>query len=324
MARKQKHEEHENHERWLVSYADFITLLFAFFVVMYSLSAVNEGRFKILSEALEAAFRGMPRSMDPVQLGQAARSPATMAAPVPLPVQQNVSPNISLPMPPQPTPPPPPDHAKRDAEMQRLADEIREAMAPLMSKDLLRVRRTTLGVEVEINTNILFASASADIAPAARDVLKEIAGILADFPNPVRVEGFTDNLPIRSAVYPSNWELSAGRAASVVHLFMDTGIAPGRMAAVGFGEHQPVADNATDQGRRRNRRVNLVILADRDLRQLRDMPTTAPDTGADTGAETGADPGMDTGTPAPAVKEPAVTGPDPVGTIILPFPKPRG
>jgi chemotaxis protein MotB len=316
MARKKKHEEHENHERWLVSYADFITLLFAFFVVMYSLSAVNEGKFKILSEALEAAFRGTPRAMEPVQLGKPSKSTVTLAAPVPLPMQHNPPPGVALPPLPMPPPPaqspPPPNNAKRDAEMQRLADEIRQAMAPLVDKDLLRVRRTTLGVEVEINTNILFASASADIAPAARNVLKEIAGILVAFPNPVRVEGFTDNLPIRSAVYPSNWELSAGRAASVVHLFMDTGIEPVRMAAVGFGEHQPVADNATEVGRRRNRRVNLVILADHDLRQLRDLPSDAPGGGAVAG------------TAAPPVKDPAIAEPESVGTTVQPFPAPRG
>lgn len=315
MARKKKHEEHENHERWLVSYADFITLLFAFFVVMYSLSAVNEGKFRILSEALEAAFRGQPRAMEPVQLGQPAKSTITMASPVPLPTRNAPPPGVNfppLPMPPPPSQPPPaPNHAERDAEMQRLADQIKEAMAPLMDKDLLRVRRTSIGVEVEINTNILFASASADIAPAARNVLKEIAGILVGFPNPVRVEGFTDNLPIRSAVYPSNWELSAGRAASVVHLFMDTGIEPVRMAAVGFGEHQPVADNATETGRRRNRRVNLVILADHDLRQLRDLAPEAPV-------------GAVAGTAPPAVKEPAIDKPESVGTTLQPFPEPHG
>lgn len=315
MARKKKHEEHENHERWLVSYADFITLLFAFFVVMYSLSAVNEGKFRILSEALEAAFRGQPRAMEPVQIGQPSKSAPTLAVPVPLPMQHNPPSGVLLP--PLPVPPPPsqsstpPNNAKRDAEMQRLADEIRQAMAPLVDKDLLRVRRTTLGVEVEINTNILFASASADIAPPARNVLKEIAGILAGFPNPVRVEGFTDNLPIRSAVYPSNWELSAGRAASVVHLFMDTGVEPARMAAVGFGEHQPVADNATEPGRRRNRRVNLVILADHDLRQLRDLSPDAPG-------------GAVVGTAPPAVKEPAIDEPESVGTTLQPFPEPHG
>jgi chemotaxis protein MotB len=316
MARKPKHEEHENHERWLVSYADFITLLFALFVVMYSLSAVNEGKFRILSEALEAAFRGQPRSMEPVQLGQPAKSTITMASPVPLPTRNAPPPGLNLPplpIPPPPSqqPPPAPNHAERDAEMQRLADEIKKAMAPLMDKDLLRVRRTSIGVEVEINTNILFASASADIAPAARNVLKEIAGILVAFPNPVRVEGFTDNLPIRSAVYPSNWELSAGRAASVVHLFMDTGIEPARMAAVGFGEHQPVADNATEVGRRRNRRVNLVILADHDIRQLHDLSPAVPAGAVAT-------------TAPPAVKEPAAVKPEAVGTTLQPFPEPHG
>jgi chemotaxis protein MotB len=134
----------------------------------------------------------------------------------------------------------------------------------------------------------------------------------------VRVEGFTDNLPIRSAAYPSNWELSAGRAASVVHLFMDTGIEPARMAAVGFGEHQPVADNETEQGRRRNRRVNLVILADQDPRQLRDLPE------ARSGSTNAGAGGADAAGARSPVKEPAAPSGGTVGTMLQPFPEPPG
>ncbi len=276
MARKQKHEEHENHERWLVSYADFITLLFAFFVVMYSLSSVNEGKFRVLAESLVAAFRSTPKSMEPIQFGQPSKSPNS-------PTSQTqhipqVIPQISLPLPrpaggPYPAPAATPWKGTpgREQVMQQIAQEVEQAVATLIDKDLITVRRKEHWLEVEIKTSILFHSGSARLDPKAIPVLREIAAILRRFPNPVRVEGFTDNRPISTIAYPSNWELSAGRAASVVHLFMDEQIPPMRMSAVGFGEHRPIADNSTEDGRNRNRRVVIVVLATREIERERDL-----------------------------------------------------
>jgi chemotaxis protein MotB len=133
-------------------------------------------------------------------------------------------------------------------------------MSNLIQQDLIAVRRNDLWVEVEIKTSILFPSGSSRLQQEALPILSEIAKILKDFPNPIRVEGFTDSVPINTVAFPSNWELSAGRAASVVHLFTKEGVEPRRMASIGYGEYRPVADNSTAEGRNKNRRVVIVIL----------------------------------------------------------------
>lgn len=285
MGRKKKHEEHENHERWLVSYADFITLLFAFFVVMYAVSSVNEGKYRVLSDALVAAFRSPAKSLEPIQIGMPVRSPYVkdvsilqtprMLTPTPIPVNK---PPFELPLRVEkhkPRPklaarvPVPVGESKSVPDVMRdIANQIEKAMAALIQKDLITVRRNALWVEVEIRNNVLFASGSAGLEPEAIPVLERIAQILQQFPNAIQVEGFTDNVPISTVAFPSNWELSAARAASVVHLFTKLGIRPNRMAAIGYGEHRPGADNATPEGRQKNRRVVLVVLASPDIERL--------------------------------------------------------
>ena len=282
MARKKKHEEHENHERWLVSYADFITLLFAFFVVMYSVSAVNEGKYRVLSDSLAAAFRSPAKSLDPVQMGNPMRAP-----PVPHQDQNPMAParpgNIPPVQMPMPMLKPPVDQraaaaaaqarveAERAKVVTQIAEEMEKALAALIDQNLVNVRRNKFWMEVEIKTSLLFPSGSAQIASSATATLSKVAVILNRYPNPIHVEGFTDNKPIRTLAFPSNWELSAARAASVVRLFSSSGIKPERMVAIGYGEHQPVADNATPEGRNTNRRVVLVVLADPDAHRLRDQ-----------------------------------------------------
>jgi chemotaxis protein MotB len=298
MARKPKHEEHENHERWLVSYADFITLLFAFFVVMYSLSSLNEGKYRVLSESLIAAFKTPTRSIEPISVGEPMRSPhvrqqaetmqvaarAGITPPVPVfDAEQRRQQQIAE------------AQAKLDNDraqtLAQIAADLEKALAPLILKDLVHVRRTRTWMEVEINTSILFPSGSAQLTPSAFGTLEKVAGILKPYPNPIHVEGFTDNRPIKTVAFPSNWELSAARAASVVHLFSRAGIRPERLAAIGYGEHHPVADNGTAEGRNANRRVTLVVLADPSARRLRDQvggpdaavaPTAGPDVPAAT------------------------------------------
>jgi len=274
--RKKKAEEHVNHEAWAIPYGDLITLLLAFFVVMYALSSVNEGKFRVLSESLQAAFRGTPMAPEPIQVGQLARgfdtSPVGQAGTI-LPVDMSVPRFLSDP------------DGERDGDagpgeliagdgfdgaalqevergFQQMADQIQRAVTPLIEENLIRFRRERFWVEVEINTSFLFSSGSADIFPEARPTLEELAGILKDLPVRVHVEGFTDDLPISTLVFPSNWELSAGRASSVLRLLADRGLDPTRMAAIGFGEYRPIADNDTPEGRQQNRRVVIVVLAD--------------------------------------------------------------
>lgn len=261
MARKKKHEEHENHERWLVSYADFITLLFAFFVVMYALSSVNEGKYRVLSDALISAFHAPPKSIEPIQIGDPLKPPQS-------PMQDiRATTNAA-----QPIRPPLRQQMQADAEgakdtlqqnrLDNIADKLEVALGKMIERDLIKVHKNDNWIEVEINTSILFNSGSALLQPQAIPVLAEIARILRGFPNAIHVEGYTDNVPIDTPAYPSNWELSAGRAASVVHLFADEKVDPFRMSATGFGEYRPVAANTTPEGRNLNRRVVVVILSE--------------------------------------------------------------
>jgi len=251
MARKPKHEEHENHERWLVSYADFITLLFAFFVVMYAISSVNEGKYRVLSSALVSAFSHPQRTVDPIQYGNPLRSPIIQHDSIVK--DDNVVSRVGVDHQIMPSP-------KELADMQKIADEVEYNLKDLIDKDIIKVTRTNLGLEIEIKSNILFASGVAVLSSQAISPLKKIAAILSEAPNDINVEGYTDNVPINTPNFPSNWELSAARAASVVRLFTQSGISASRLKAIGFAEHQPIADNATELGRSKNRRVAIMVL----------------------------------------------------------------
>lgn len=276
MARKKRIEEPENHERWLVSYADFITLLFAFFVVMYSVSSVNEGKYRVLSDSLVTAFRDPARSLQPIQVGDLMRSPLQsdklfdqetpiiqlFKVPVPdRPVQERaeekVEPGVKG---------PDNENDQLGAEAKQLADSIEAAMSELVDAGLIDVRRDERWIEVEIKSSILFTSGSAYLSAQSEPVLQQLADKLKSVNSIIHVEGFTDNVPINNFDYLSNWELSAARAASVVHLFTRLGVVPQRMAAIGYGEFRPVAGNETPEGRAKNRRVVLVIMSGADAR----------------------------------------------------------
>jgi chemotaxis protein MotB len=155
-------------------------------------------------------------------------------------------------------------HTEQNAAMVRqleaVADEVEQAMAGLVEQNLIAVRRHGMWVEVEIRTDILFPSGVATLSPDARKVIAQLAETMKPFPNPIRVEGHTDNRPINTAAFPSNWELSSARAASVVHLFTETGVNPARLAVIGLGEFRNSKPNDTAEGRNANRRVVLVIL----------------------------------------------------------------
>jgi len=259
MARKKRIEEHQNHERWLVSYADFITLLFAFFVVMYSISSVNEGKYRVLSDSMVAAFRDPARSLEPVQVGDLMRSPVQSEE-----MPDRNKPTIEVFKMPQPAEQHEPEGV--DESVQELADSIEASMADLVDDGLIQVRRDKRWIEVEIKSSILFDSGSAGLSAPSAPVLKKLADRFKGLDNVIHVEGFTDNVPINNFEYLSNWELSAARAASVVHLFTRLGIRPKRLAAIGYGEFRPVASNDTADGRARNRRVVLVIMSGSDAR----------------------------------------------------------
>lgn len=271
MARRKPHEEHGNHEAWAIPYADLMTLLLAFFVVMYAISSVNEGKYRVVADSLTTAFGGVPHTIAQVQVGNqqvkgaghdspsVIRAPSTtggpatdatqlpaMAAQMRMPVSIHNQQQLQ----------------RAERQLDGISKRLAQALAPLVERGVITVRRNELWIEVEINSDILFGTGSATLGTDARSTLSKLAEVLHDAPNGVRVEGHTDNIPIATAQFPSNWELSAARAASVVHLFADHGLQPARLAMVGYGEFRPRQSNDLAEGRNRNRRVMVIILAD--------------------------------------------------------------
>ena len=275
MARRRPHEEHANHEAWAIPYADLMTLLLAFFVVMYAISSVNEGKYRIMADALTDAFGGAPRTINPVQVGNQQVQGAQWDSPSVIKTGNRVGPSLPSPVTDASllpamtsqmrTPVSVRDQARLQQAQQQLgmiADGLAATLAPLIERGMISVRRNELWIEVEINSDILFPTGSATLNVHARDTLSRLAEVLRDAPNGVRVEGHTDDVPIATAQFPSNWELSAARAASVVHLFADQGLQPDRLAMVGYAEFRPRGENTSAAGRNRNRRVVAIILAD--------------------------------------------------------------
>lgn len=282
--RKKKHEDHVNHEAWAIPYGDLITLLLAFFVVMYAISSVNAGKFRVLSDSLNAAFRGNPTTFEPLQIGEKSRGTgADMDMSIMTPSQISGRPRSMIeavrvdgakgngagpaPLPGAgPTGHAQPVTLEREphpmaAQLSRLADELQVALQSLVDADLVAVRRHQYWLEIEVRSDILFPSGVATLSDKAYPALDALAVTLVKYPNPLRVEGHTDDLPISTRYYPSNWELSAARAASVVHRFQRGGIAASRLSVIGFGEFRPAQPNDTAAGRNANRRVVVVILS---------------------------------------------------------------
>ena len=234
-----KHDE-ENTDRWLISYADFITLLFAFFVVMYSISSVNLGKYRVLSDSVSTAFKKTDDStvLPGTQLGiSVQRAPISLGR----------------------------EGQSGFKAMSDTAVEIEKRMKDWINKGQIAVRGNEKWLEVEINTSILFGSGSAELSPQASEILSSLSDVFKVSSNPLYVAGYTDNVPINTVKYPSNWELSSARAASVVRLMAESGIDSGRMGAIGFGEFRPISANDSVVNRRKNRRVVIRILAGEDM-----------------------------------------------------------
>ncbi len=259
--RRKKQAEQVNHERWIVSYADFITLLFAFFVVMYSVSSVNEGKYRVLSQTLTTAFQETGRSLEPIQVGELQQQSGEMIGEEQsalIETENRIGPGTYD------------DSGRSDSAMNLPSDEgqrmrflaatIEDMLDAYVEQDLVDVSFTENRVRVNMKDKMLYASGSAHLSNTAVTALRDISRVLATVPNAIQVEGNTDNRPIHTEEFPSNWELSAARAASVVHLLTRMGVDPSRLSAIGYGEHHPAASNDSEEGRAKNRRVTLVIL----------------------------------------------------------------
>jgi chemotaxis protein MotB len=227
MLRRKRIDININHERWLVSYADFVTLLFALFVVMYSVSQVNETKYQELSASLESVF--------------------TLQGDNTLTTENSPAEN---------------DNTKDQPHVDpfsELSNDIQQKLADLIGEQSIQVSSNELWIQVSLNNRVVFPLGSVVPSQQAENILEDVAALLRNLDNPIQVEGFTDNLSIRTAQFPSNWELSAARSASIVKLLVKQGVAPKRLSAIGYGEFQPLADNNTEAGRAENRRVVLMI-----------------------------------------------------------------
>ncbi|HRH12910.1 MAG TPA: flagellar motor protein MotD [Azonexus sp.] len=267
MRRRRKYldqRQSDNHERWLVSYADFITLLFAFFVVMYALSTVSEGKYRVLSESLGSAFGGsaperIPSALAPqepqVQEPQVHEPPPQEPQVQEPTLREDVQPAFE-------TVKPAELPGIQREQMRGIAQDILKILDSLVRDGQVKVTQSNRGISVEINASVLFASGQAQLRPESGRALQQVAKVLAPTGQGIQVEGYTDDVPISTALFPSNWELSAARASSVVRLFSENGVAEQRLSVIGYGPNRPATGNETPEGRARNRRVTVMILAE--------------------------------------------------------------
>ncbi len=247
MSRKKKH-EHVNHERWLVSYADFITLLFAFFVVLFASSQSDRKKQAQVAAAMQTAFT-------PLGSFEAhAKTPPLEQAPSTATVTRPAALAMPFPQIGQLTP-------EREME-DRLTRLIKETGARLPAGSVT-TRVVPEGLAISLHEIGFFASGSAEVRNESIPILTKLAETI---PNaPLRVEGHTDNMPIHTAQFSSNWELSTARASAIARLLLERGsIRPTNVSASGYAEYHPVASNATVEGRSQNRRVDIILLRDRE------------------------------------------------------------
>ncbi len=256
MARRRKRQpvETDNPERWIVSFADFITLLFAFFVVMYSISSVNSMKYESLSHALEEAFEAPEKK------------PKTVIQPIEMEHEPTVFQPIQLDT---------PTTHEESLKSRQLSEEILREQKKLggvsdnlelilenyIEEKLVAVKKHDFWIELEMNSELLFQSGEAELSRKAIPVLKKVAEVIREIPNVVNIEGHTDNVPIDTVEFPSNWDLASARATSVVRELVNNNIESSRLSAVGYGEFHPIADNNTREGRFENRRVVLVLMS---------------------------------------------------------------
>lgn len=242
MARRKKRIDHDNHDRWLISYADFVTLLFAFFVVMYSISSVNETKYKTFSDSLNSAFSKQP--------------PPDNTTIVPSEQEQLLKALVD-----KRTARLGEQQRKIQDRMKNLASDLSQVMSPLITEHLVTINPTKRGVEIDISASLLFKTGEAILQPDALEVLREVSVVLSKEELPIEVEGHTDDIPIMTTQFPSNWELSSARASSVVRMMVHNGVPEKRLAVVGLASNQPIAPNDSPENRAKNRRVSITIVA---------------------------------------------------------------
>ncbi len=233
-------ESDEPTDRWLVSYADFITLLFAFFVVMYSISNVNVGKYRVLSDSVMTAFSAQSSSPFPIgsQLGISVQR---------APIAVGLIGQTGL------------------VSMKETAATLDNRLKKWVKKGMVAVSGNEKWLEIEIQSQLLFKTGDSVLSANAQQVLSELSDVLKTTKNPLYVSGYTDNVPINTGRFPSNWELSSARSASVVRGLAANGINPARMGAIGYGEFRPIVANDSEENRQKNRRVVIRVMAGEDV-----------------------------------------------------------
>jgi len=241
MAAKKPHEEHVNHERYMVTYADLITLLLAFFIILYAMSDVNKAKFEELASSLQVAFNSGSPTVLNLQVAQnkeiKKRQPAT---------EKEMETMKAV---------------KEQNELRKIQEKIDQEIKKEGLQDKVKTQLTDEGLKILLTDKILFQTGQAVLKEESLQIISTISTTLADIQNPVQVNGFTDNIPIQTQQFPSNWELSSARSLSVLRFLLENNkqLLPTRFAATGYGEYKPIASNDTEEGRNINRRVEILI-----------------------------------------------------------------
>jgi chemotaxis protein MotB len=244
MARKKKHSEHVNHERWIVSYADFVTLLFAFFVVMFATAKADRSKASIVSAAVRAALNGSKPSDDLAQLLKASGKNATSAA------DRDLNDSTAR-------------MARAMLELRPSYDLLEKELKPEIKNGTVEMHMSARGLTISFKQAAFFDSGSDALKPSAFPTISKVGKALLKIPNFVRLEGHTDNVPISNGRFSSNWILSSSRGIAVLDMLANNFLVPrARLAVGGYADVAPVASNSTEEGRARNRRVDVVILSE--------------------------------------------------------------
>jgi len=248
--RKKKHVEHANHERWLVSYADFITLLFAFFVVMFATSQVDKSKAQAVSDSVKSALEGksfnsvvkviLGGTIDHTGQGNAQRQGPGGVQPDTKTAQQKPQAVVM--------------------ELMPSLEVLSKQLAPEIKSGKLQISMVPRGLAISFTQAALFPSGEDEIAKDTNSSIQKIAEALQKIPNPARMEGHTDALPIHNSRFRSNWELSAARSIALLESLTAFGVERDRMSIAGYADTNPLVDNDTEAGRAKNRRVDIIIL----------------------------------------------------------------
>ena len=245
--RKKAHEKEPNLERWLVSYADFITLLFAVFVMLYAMSIVDQKKMEEVQASIQSSFSG-PQTLTPAL---------------------KVIGNKDFGLIPEAVEPPVPSQAQDEAaaaaeaqEFSQIKEEVQANLQEYGAKNEVQLTINERGLVTSLKEAGFFPSGTDKVQPEALPLLDKIASSISRYANTIRIEGHTDNVPVNSPAFPSNWELSTARANSLVHYLIEKhGFKGAKLSVTGYAEYRPIADNVTEEGRKLNRRVDIVMLS---------------------------------------------------------------